>query len=302
MLVPHGSASSRAVHVSHTVVKTLMSIGGVIVLGTVVLGVAAIARGVSITRNRVLEHENSVLVDEVHRVHDQLLMLGDSVTRMGQREQELRLLADLSLVDPTVQQAGIGGPPGEWPERDSLLALGPDGAEALAARLAVDGLSRRATILATSLRQSYESLSSHQARFAATPSIIPAHGRISSPFAPARLDPVLHIIRPHQGIDVAARMSSEIEATAAGIVTSVKWEEGYGNLLTIDHGYGIVTRYAHCSKILVTRGEHVKRGQKIALVGSTGESTGPHVHYEVWVNGKAVDPKTFVMPADVITD
>jgi len=64
----------------------------------------------------------------------------------------------------------------------------------------------------------------------------------------------------------------------------------------------VVTRYAHCSKILVVRGQRVKRGQKIALVGSTGESTGPHVHYEVWVNGRAVDPKNFVLPDDAITD
>jgi murein DD-endopeptidase MepM/ murein hydrolase activator NlpD len=97
-------------------------------------------------------------------------------------------------------------------------------------------------------------------------------------------------------------LGSAIAATAAGVVTDVKWEEGYGNLLTIDHGSGIVTRYAHCSKILVARGQHVTRGQKVALVGSTGESTGPHVHYEVWVHGRPVDPKTFVMPEDAIAD
>jgi Peptidase family M23 len=302
MLVPHGSGSSRAVEVSHAVVKTLMGLGAVVVLGIVGLGVAAIARGVNITHNRMLEHENGVLVDEIQRVHDQLLVLHDSLTTIGQREQGLRLMAGLSLLDPAVQQGGIGGPRGEWPERDSLLALGADGAQALAARLDVDGLARRASILMRSMGEAYDSLSSHQARFAATPSILPTHGRISSPFVAERLDPVLHITRRHEGIDVAAPMGNEVEATAAGVVTSVKWEEGYGNFVLIDHGYGIVTRYAHCSRILVTRGQRVKRGQKIALVGSTGESTGPHVHYEVLVHGKPVDPKTFVMPDDVITD
>jgi hypothetical protein len=303
MLVPHGSGSSRAVEVSHAVVKILLGIGSVVVLGTVMLGIAAIARGVNITRNRMLEHENGVLVNEIQRMREQLVVLRDTLNTIGQRGQELRLLASLSPLDPAVQQGGIGGPSGEWPERDSLMALGADGAQAFAALLDVDGLMRRASILAASVNQAYDSLSSHEARFAATPSIKPTHGRISSPFAIARLDPVLHITRPHQGIDVAAPMGSAIEATAAGIVTDIKWEEGgYGNLLTISHGYGIVTRYAHCSKVLVARGQRVKRGQKIALVGSTGESTGPHVHYEVWVNGKVVDPKTFVMPDDVITD
>jgi len=96
-------------------------------------------------------------------------------------------------------------------------------------------------------------------------------------------------------------MGAEIDAPAAGVVTQVNWVEGYGNMITVDHGYGLVTRYAHCSKTLVVRGQRVKRGQRIALVGSTGISTGPHLHYEVWVNGRPVDPKTFVLP-DAIVD
>jgi len=126
-------------------------------------------------------------------------------------------------------------------------------------------------------------------------------GWTSSAFAAERVHPILHLARPHEGIDVSAPMGAEIEAPASGIVTDVKWEEGYGNLLTIDHGYGLVTRFAHCSKILVVRGQRVKRGQKVALVGSTGLSTGPHLHYEVWVNHHPVDPKRFVLP-DAIVD
>jgi murein DD-endopeptidase MepM/ murein hydrolase activator NlpD len=109
------------------------------------------------------------------------------------------------------------------------------------------------------------------------------------------------LARPHEGIDVAAPLGAEIEAPAAGTVTDVRWEDGYGNFVTIDHGYGLVTRYAHCSKILVVRGQRVKRGQKIALVGATGLATGPHLHYEVWVGGKPVDPLHYVMP-DAIVD
>jgi Peptidase family M23 len=302
MLVPHDSGSPRAVEVSHSVVKSLVGIGGVAVVALAILGVAAIARGVTITRTRMLEHEHGVLVDEIQRVRQDLVALRDTLDSAGQRGQVLRLLGGLSLLDPAVQQGGIGGPAGQWPERDSLLALGPDGAQAFAARLEVDGLTRRAAILARSTSQAYDSLASRRARWVATPSILPTLGRISSPFAPERVNPILHYARPHQGVDVAAPMGREIEAAAAGTVTSVRWEDGYGNIVTIDHGYGVVTRYAHCSRILVVRGQQVTRGQKIALVGSTGESTGPHVHYEVWVNGRAVDPKTFVLPDDAIAD
>jgi Peptidase family M23 len=301
MLVPHGSGASRAVELSHTVVKSLLGVASVITLVVTVLGVAAIARGVNITRNRTLERENRVLADEIQRMHERLVGLRDTITTIGQREQELRLLAGLNAIDPGVQQGGIGGPSGSWSERDSLAALGVNGQKALAARMDVDGLIRRANILVRSVSEARDSLSSHQARFAATPSIMPTKGWLSSAFAAERVHPILHLARPHEGIDVSAPMGAEIEAPASGVVADIKWEEGYGNLLTIDHGYGLVTRYAHCSKILVVRGQRVKRGQKIALVGSTGLSTGPHVHYEVWVNGKPVDPKRFVLP-DAIVD
>jgi len=103
---------------------------------------------------------------------------------------------------------------------------------------------------------------------------MPTKGWLSSAFAAERVHPILHLARPHEGIDVSAPMGAEIEAPASGVVATSSGR-GYGNLLTIDHGYGLVTRYAHCSKILVVRGQRVKRGQKIALVGSTGLSTGP---------------------------
>src|SRR5881296_1131831 len=133
MLVPHGSGASRAVELSQTVVKALVGIGSVIALLFLVLGGAAIARGVSITRNRALERENRVLADEVQRMRERLVGLRDTISSIGQREQELRLLAGLNPIDPGVQQGGIGGPSGTWLERDTLAALGADGQHALAA-------------------------------------------------------------------------------------------------------------------------------------------------------------------------
>jgi murein DD-endopeptidase MepM/ murein hydrolase activator NlpD len=301
MLVPHGSGASRAVEVSQTVVKTLVGIGSVVALLLLVLGGAALSRGVNVTRSRALERENRLLASEIQRLRDRLLNLRDTLNVFTEREQGLRLLAGLAPVDADVQQAGIGGPAGQWSERDSLSAAGANGSQALAARIDMDQLTRRANILVRSIGEAYDSLSSHRARYAATPSIMPTKGWLTSAFARERVHPILHLARPHEGIDVSAPMGAEIEAPAAGIVTKVDWVEGYGNMLTVDHGYGLVTRYAHCSKILVVRGQRVKRGQKIALVGSTGLSTGPHLHYEVWVNGRPVDPVKYVLP-DAIVD
>jgi murein DD-endopeptidase MepM/ murein hydrolase activator NlpD len=301
MLVPHGSGKSRAVELSQTVVKTLVGIGSVVALLLLVMGGAALSRGVSVTRSRALERENRLLADEIQRLRDRLVGLRDTLNVFSQREQGLRLLAGLAPTDAGVQQGGIGGPAGAWSERDSLAAAGPNGAQALAARVDMDQLTRRANILTRSIGEAYDSLSSHQARFAALPSIMPTKGWLTSAFARERVHPILHLARPHEGIDVSAPMNAEIEAPASGVVTEVKWVDGYGNMLTLDHGYGLVTRYAHCSKILVARGQRVKRGQTIARVGSTGLSTGPHLHYEVWVSGKPVDPAKYVLP-DAIVD
>jgi murein DD-endopeptidase MepM/ murein hydrolase activator NlpD len=301
MFVPHGSGASRAVEVSQTVVKTLVGLGSVVALLLLVLGGAALSRGVNITRSRALERENRLLASEIQRLRDRLVNLRDTLNVFSQREEGLRLLAGLSPTDAGVQQAGIGGPTGQWSERDSLSAAGPNGSQALAARVDMDQLTRRANILVRSIGEAYDSLSRHQARYAATPSIMPTKGWLTSAFARERVHPILHLARPHEGIDVSAPMGAEIEAPAAGVVTDVKWVDGYGNMLTVDHGYGLVTRYAHCSKILVVRGQRVKRGQTIARVGSTGLSTGPHLHYEVWVNGRPVDPVKYVLP-DAIVD
>ena len=301
MLVPHGSGSSRAVEVSQTVVKALVGIGGVVALLFLVLGGTALSRGVNVTKSRALERENQLLASEIQRLRERLVGLRDTLNKFSEREEAMRLLAGLTPVDQDVQQAGIGGPSGQWSERDSLSAAGPNGQQALAARIDMDQLTRRANILVRSINEAYDSASSQRARYQALPSIMPTKGWLTSAFAREREHPILHLARPHEGIDLSAKMGMDIEAPAAGVVTQVSWVEGYGNMLTIDHGYGLVTRYAHCSKILVVRGQRVKRGQQVAKVGNTGLSTGPHLHYEVWVNGRPVNPMKYVLP-DAIVD
>jgi murein DD-endopeptidase MepM/ murein hydrolase activator NlpD len=100
---------------------------------------------------------------------------------------------------------------------------------------------------------------------------------------------------------VTAPLGAPIQSPAAGVVVNAGWETGYGNIIEIDHGFGIRTKFAHCSKLTAKRGQRVARGQVIAEVGSTGLATGPHLHYEVHVNGKPVDPLRYVLP-DVVVD
>lgn len=122
------------------------------------------------------------------------------------------------------------------------------------------------------------------------PSLLPTVGRLSSPFVRLRLHPILHLVRAHEGIDISAPMGAPVVAPAAGVVRAVGWRAGYGLVLEIDHGRDVVTRFAHLSRVAVRAGEQVARGQVVARVGSSGLSTGPHLHYEVRVGGRVVDP------------
>jgi murein DD-endopeptidase MepM/ murein hydrolase activator NlpD len=121
-------------------------------------------------------------------------------------------------------------------------------------------------------------------------------GWISSYFG-YRTDPFTGLWARHDGVDIAGRMGEPIVAVAAGIVTFAGKRFGYGNLVEINHGNGFVTRYGHCSLTKVTVGETVNKGQVVALMGSTGRSTGPHVHFEVWRGGRVVDPLKYLNAA-----
>jgi murein DD-endopeptidase MepM/ murein hydrolase activator NlpD len=130
----------------------------------------------------------------------------------------------------------------------------------------------------------------------AIPSAEPIHTptNFTSGFG-VRSDPFRGRAAMHAGIDLAGPIGTPIYATADGIVDRSEWNNGgYGNLVELDHGHGIQTRYGHLSKSLVTAGQHVKRGDMIALMGSTGRSTGSHLHYEVRIDGKAVNPVPFL--------
>ena len=120
----------------------------------------------------------------------------------------------------------------------------------------------------------------------------PASRYISSSFG-NRLHPTLHVWKFHTGIDIGCASGKDIVAAASGKVIMSQWYGGYGNCVMIDHGGGIVTLYGHASKRLVSQGQTVKRGQTIALVGSTGRSTGPHLHFEVRKNGEYINPMNY---------
>jgi murein DD-endopeptidase MepM/ murein hydrolase activator NlpD len=300
VLVPHGAEPSRIVEVSHGVLRVAASAAAGFLVLVLLAGYAIVSHTTDLSRTARLQQENQNLAREIGELNGRLSTLADTLTRISQRDARIRVLANLEPIDPQVQAAGIGGPAGVT----SLGLAGMTGIARRSAEVRIDlsALIRRANLLASSFKEAADSLAYHSARLAATPSIMPTQGWLSSAFSSMRAHPILHYARPHEGIDVTAPMGSPIEAPAAGTVTDARWESGYGNTVTIDHGFGIETRFAHASKLLVRTGQRVSRGQRIALVGNSGLATGPHLHYEVHVKGRPVDPLKYVLPDGVVTD
>ena len=134
----------------------------------------------------------------------------------------------------------------------------------------------------------------------AIPSVQPVQKLLFTSNFGIRSDPFRGTAAMHAGVDIPGPTGTPIYATADGMVSHAARQGGYGNMVEINHGKGIATRYGHLSKILVADGAHVTRGQLIALMGSTGRSTGPHLHYEVRIDGHAVNPIPFLTTADYL--
>jgi murein DD-endopeptidase MepM/ murein hydrolase activator NlpD len=299
LLVPNGAAPSKVLEVSRGLLRFAGTLGVVLFVCALLVGYATVSRRLDLSRTAALEAENQRLVREIGDLSGRLEHLSDTIAQISRRDARIRVLANLEPIDPQVQAAGIGGPAATGSSADLST---PGLRRANDVRVDLNALIRRANLLASSFDAAADSLKSHKERLAATPSIMPTQGWLTSAFSAMRAHPVLHVARPHEGIDVSAPMGTPIEAPAAGVVRSAGWEAGYGHTIEIDHGNGVMTRFAHASRLLVRQGQRVSRAEKIALVGNSGLATGPHLHYEVHVNGRAVNPLRYVMPETVVFD
>jgi murein DD-endopeptidase MepM/ murein hydrolase activator NlpD len=288
MVVPHGSDSPRSFSISERAVRAAAYTGSVLGLMAIVgLGSAIATTGRFVSRAIRPTEANAMdsRTSDVSEVARRVASLRDTLNVIRKREEQIRMLAGLPATD-----SGIAAPNAGTGD-SSQVPIDTD----------VETLIQRADLLSARFAAVTDSLEVNAQRFASVPSIMPTAGWLTSQFSRNRKHPLLHISRPHEGIDVTAPMGAPIIAPASGTVTKVATESGYGKVLEIDHGNGIVTRYAHCSRIDVRQGQRVTRGQRVAAVGSTGLSTGPHLHYEIHINGKVVDPLTYVL-SDAIPD
>jgi murein DD-endopeptidase MepM/ murein hydrolase activator NlpD len=248
-----------------------------------------------------VEEENAVLKRKVDQYAVQVESLGRQVQQNFDFQKKARLLADLDDLNEDVTEVGVGGPEFGRVQSLSVLGEGTRGKVGLLER-DIDKLARQARLQRESYEQIIAKLSIDRKLLNVTPSIRPvASGYISSRFG-RRMDPFTGRASWHYGVDYSARVGTPIFATADGVVTFTgKWYE-FGWAVEISHGNGIVTRYAHCSKVLVQMGQRVKRGEAIARVGSSGRSTAPHLHYEVLLDGAKKNPLAYVLSGREVVD
>jgi murein DD-endopeptidase MepM/ murein hydrolase activator NlpD len=158
----------------------------------------------------------------------------------------------------------------------------------------VENALQEAQLREQELMETWGALSDRQSLLSAMPSIKPTHGYYSSLFG-YRYDPINGRPLLHAGIDIASPWGTQVLAPADGVVSFAGYDGGYGNLVAIDHGYGITTRFGHNSRLFVHQGQRVHRWDVISAVGSTGHSTGAHVHYEVRIHGLPVNPANYIL-------
>ena len=242
-----------------------------------------------------LQRDAKIRKSQVEKFAQQVKNFETEMVRLERFEKKLRVITALENSPRSIEKNwGVGGPYG-FSTNSFTTAMGW-GAANMVERLSngLDHLGKQAKIQSISFQELDNFFKNQKSLLSSTPSIWPTRGWVTSGFG-FRKSPFTGLRERHEGWDIAARNGAPVRTTADGVVVVEGREYGYGNLVEIDHGYGLVTRYGHNSKHFVKVGDRVKRGQVVTLVGNTGRSTGPHLHYEVLLNGVPVNPKNYIL-------
>ena len=294
MIVPSAHSRVRKLVVRERFLKGAVALAGI---GALVLALLLIDYARSLGRGSELKQlraEAAAQRVKAAQVAQGLVELENGMSRLRKFEARLRTAFDLDR-DFYNQESllGIGG--GETSLADMVSGLDVRQSD-LAAQIDRDleRMKGRVEAQEQGFSELVSFLEDRKSLLASTPSIMPVRGWETSGFR-RRNDPFTGNAVWHRGLDISTAMGTPVVAPADGVVTYIGRKVDFGNILSLDHGYGYLTRYGHNSKIIVRAGQQVRRGQVIAFVGNTGKSTGPHLHYEVLRNGVPVNPQDYII-------
>ncbi len=276
IVVPHARARFRKLRVSNRQLVIGISTVAVLTLASIFTTWSFLTKTVNLKELAQVREENESLRQVNRSFEDSIRTLQKQLGDFEDRTRQLAIVAGLDELG-VGQQAGVGG-------QDPQLAD----------RLDLEDLRQRSDELDRSLGQVDTKLGERLRLIASTPAIAPVKGILTSSYG-SRRDPVTGKPARHWGIDIATAPGSGVVASADGIVVRAGRIGGLGKAVYVSHGYGVTTRYAHLSSIEVTPGQRVERGNVLGRVGATGRATGYHLHYEVRVDGGAVNPLAYIL-------
>jgi murein DD-endopeptidase MepM/ murein hydrolase activator NlpD len=293
MFLPGPNAKVRTLSISKSVIKSaLLSVAAVILLSLYLI------YEYNDVKDKVWELQSmrEELMQQKAQVQNFALNILDYKRQMfllRDLDTKLRRAVSLGPRDKAQQVLGIGGPDelglqnlatmGEKKQEEALKEMHQE----------LTQLKGAASRQEASLQMLIEYFEDKRSLYASTPSVWPVRGWVTSPFG-NRTSPFSGILKFHEGMDIAAQTGTPVVTPADGVVIKAGFSTGYGNMVEISHGYGIKTVFGHNTRLNVKAGQRVKRGDVISYVGDTGTSTGPHLHYEVRVNGLPVNPVKYM--------
>ncbi len=310
MLIPEGANATTQFNVPHWIVKFL-GVSSFFFIATLGYLVADYIELRTMRRSYVhLTAENEGLKGEARALLSSLEDVKESLQKVQDYTTKLTELTQMR-VKTVSKETGIGPLSSEEYKiaKDATKVEGP--AEVIPLGLNIEKLAFRTTFdrlysigkqsnqQAMELQSILSNLSKQKSLLSSIPSVAPVNGWITSGFG-NRISPFTGKRTDHRGLDIASPIGSPIYSPAGGVVIFTGGKAGFGNFIMIAHGYGIVTRYGHNAQNMVQPGQRIERGEQIATVGTSGRTTGPHLHYEVIVNGRYADPRKFILdiPAD----
>ena len=282
IFVPHARAKFRKLKVSH---RILFSIVSLVASSLCLSTFFSVQYFTSLTQTHELSklrHENRELQTANEQFSKSVDSLRTQLRTVEDRTRKLAIIAGITTLDES-SQGGSGG------LRTDELSVNPY-------RDDVDKMSFRSHRLQKDLAVLEQRFVAQSRLLSSTPSIAPVRGILTDGFG-GRSDPFTGESGVHNAVDISSAVGQAVRAPADGIVVKAEWANGYGNVVYVSHGYGYSTRYGHLSGFAVRPGARIKRGDVIGYVGSTGRSTGPHLHYEVRVNNNPVNPLEYILNA-----
>jgi len=248
-----------------------------------------------------LSRTNTVLEARLHEMTERIKAISGQIDYLASLDDELRTVLGLDKITAEVRKVGIGGSnftidlTDEVSGFDENFKLGDQ-------LMKISQLEREIKLSQESFNDLFTTFRHKQDSLSYLPALRPVlRGVLSSGFG-IRTHPVLRVRRHHDGLDFSAPKGTPVYASADGVVRYASWNGGYGRMVIIDHKYGFETRYGHLNKFLVRPGQTVKRGEKIGEVGNTGLTTASHLHYEVHLNGKPVNPQYYYFEDKILNE